>query len=411
MVDILYQLILDYAMTGVLLISGPQSSGKSSLVESLVSNFPNCVKIDREKIISDADNVFFGEFFQKAESLTGKNVNSFLTLSTLDNGQFNNETSALLSTLQKECYQYYTNNRIAFLTTIFKEYNQLINNNIQNNLNTIIDEGLIYSDEDYELFKECLGANGVDTKRILIFNTINETLAKCDIRNKKFLTKLDQYKDLETTIKAMEQEEAETSYSTSSYRFPTTIMKYYKRYYDFKNNRNDTDLVLDEIDFDDLGGTIDKINILQSELLERIGSGKNNLLDKESVLQEIYDGSEIVYVTSKAKYNKIIYSRKIESLDSLSNKNFVRDLYGEELSLWLNINDTFHEEELMDLLLQIGSSDKDKAYDETMQKPHNQVLLDNPEHDAENNILGQDSGVNDENLFLGDLPNSNLNYE
>ncbi|MCP5378783.1 MAG: hypothetical protein H6910_06690 [Rickettsiaceae bacterium] len=341
----------------ILVINGPRSSGKSTLTLKLLESFSNFATVNRNLIIHEVANEIFGDFFIEATFITKQPITSFLHLNSINPESLVVGKKEEFLALQKKLNCAILQRNHQFLSSIFLKYYSEIKKIIASGTNVIIDEGLIHSNEEYDLFKKCCG-DYINIKNILLFNTISETLDKCLARNSKFLELLSFHESLEKSITEALKEENSKGSSISSYRFPIKTLKSYKEFYCFNVNKIPQKIILDEISKEDMRFLLVKIHNEEIKLLQAFNKNitliPKTYMNVEQELDKIFVNSNIVYISSKIKSDFIIRSAKIKTLNLLDDVNFLNDLL-QEVICWINVNDCYNQDNAEYQLLGVES--------------------------------------------------------
>ena len=329
----------------VLLVSGPPSSGKTTLVFKMIEKFPVCQTINRKKIHYDScfkiGEIFFGNIFKEIKEIIGKEITHFFQLNAIkleDIEDSKSDDFVKIKEKMKKIFKSDEYNEYA-LMTIFTAYYEESKKYIFAGYNLILDEVLLNTEKSYEIFCYCFNYYPM-VKRMLLFNTVEELLKKCIARNNDFLAFSSQYTDLKSLYSASEKLEMETGNSSLAYRFPTEIMRYYKEFYDFKLKLNTYDIVLEQTSQDRLKFVINEMNEAQLYLITELKRFKSSwpieYLNTNKEIYKIFEDSvnQQVYITTKLNYDYVLRSSKIENLKLLDDKNFLIKFLGKVL-LWL----------------------------------------------------------------------------
>ena len=328
----------------ILLINGPESSGKSTLVFKLIENFSNCAILNRQKIVSDIENQeeFFLPFFQKASLISGQKTNSFSALESIKIDSLTIQEQAELQITKSACYNYDQEVQERFLIAIFTEYYKQIKQYIFSGVNIILDESWVKSDSDYEIFKKCLGENDSGIKRVLIYNRMEEILHKCNIRNDKFKSIISDCGTVGKAIEIMEDKELQEGHSNMSYRFPSKIIESYLKFYKFQSPMIlDSTHHIDEITKESMETVLLKIKEADLDMFNTFGKlPDTSNIDVKSILSEIFSNNEQTRIIPQFFFDDIIYASKITDIHKLNDPKFLEELLGNDIACWLNISTT-----------------------------------------------------------------------
>ena len=331
----------------ILLICGPQSSGKTTLVYKIIEKVPNSYSINRkalsESITYIIDDIFFSELFKQAAYITGREIKNGHQLHSIKYEEIQDlSCRSQIKDLQLKFLEIISTQSFyqTYLVKLFSAYFNEIKQYIFSGANIIIDEGLINSEEAFSIFHySCNYYSGI--KKVLLFSSIHDTYTKCMIRNKKFVALLDRYSDEVDINATMHRIEIDSGGSSDIYRRPKSIIRNYKEYYDFKTHISVNDVVLEEITKKDTQLIFFKIAIEQLKLLGLLSykglveTTTKDRVDIQKELDEIFKGYERVYLVSKISFDYVIDSSVITDLSLLSNTEYVRFLLKDILP-WFN---------------------------------------------------------------------------
>lgn len=321
----------------ILLLSGPESSGKTTLMLKIIDKFPNWKTINRKKIaqeVFDSEKIqsFFFNYLAEVSNITGKHIITLEQLYQINDEGLTSSYKIRIKKIKNEIAAITTAEyfRDIFLTQIFLAYYDALKQYIFAGDNVIIDEVLVSSEREYGIFRYY--CNYPNIKRMLLFNTMSEILEKCIIRNNKFLTLLNEHLNIDDFIASQKKMERETGSSSSTCRMPGDIIKAYKRYYHFKVIPVNNDIILEETTLDTLQSVICRIAKQQLSLIKNLVKKgyiidiTENLVDVSKELQEIFGTAKKAYVISKTTFEYIIKAPGVTELTELDNVEFLQNL-------------------------------------------------------------------------------------
>ena len=225
----------------VLLVIGPQCSGKSTFVSHFLKTNSNFTTINRKKIIDkinmEVNETFLASILEKIEDITGKKVGSLHELNLLNLEKLNKEQKTLFLKFRGELINIVSSNTFDefVMHAVFKAYYQEGKKYIEIEKNLILDESLINSERSFNMFKTCF-ENYPYIKRILIFNTLEDLFQKCLVRNDKFFELMQQTKSIDKAFEELKLKEIESGSSDSSYRSIKSIIANYRKFYEFNHD-------------------------------------------------------------------------------------------------------------------------------------------------------------------------------
>ncbi len=321
----------------ILLLSGPESSGKTTLMLKIIDKFPNWKTINHKKIaqeVFDSEKIqsFFFNYLAEISNITGKHIITLEQLYQINDEGLTSSYKIRIKKIKNEIAAITTAEyfRDIFLTQIFLAYYDALKQYIFAGDNVIIDEVLVSSEREYGIFRYY--CNYPNIKRMLLFNTMSEILEKCIIRNNKFLTLLNEHLNIDDFIASQKKMERETGSSSSTCRMPGDIIKAYKRYYHFKVIPVNNDIILEETTLDTLQSVICRIAKQQLSLIKNLVKKgyiidiAENLVDVSKELQEIFGTAKKAYVISKTTFEYIIKAPGVTELTELDNAEFLQNL-------------------------------------------------------------------------------------
>jgi GTPase SAR1 family protein len=330
----------------VLLIVGPPSSGKTTLVLKLLEFIPNLFTINRKELlfkhipnlISKAEQVFCNELLKEASELFEKPINNSLELYYLKpeelKEKYKREALAELKSKFKKIASSEKFDHFV-LHGLFTEYYNELKEYIFSGRNVIIDEGIISSQASLDIFRNCCN-NYSGIRTALLFNTPEDTLKKCVIRNNKFAELLEKFHGVENIKQTIERTTVESGNSSEIYRVPNSLIDDYIKYYDFKPDINEYDTVLGKISKQELETLYYQI-ILEHLKLIGLLNYKNyertlekGLKDRKKEIDKIMQNSELVYIVSKVKHDYYINTSDTMNISLLYDSNSLKDIL-----LWL----------------------------------------------------------------------------
>ena len=326
----------------IILITGPQSSGKTSLTHSLVKTIPNLYTINRKAIsfnlVPELDKLFFNDILSEARKLTGKELKDGYELLQLRNIDIDasviNEVN-LLKNQQQEILTSKKFNQTYFILS-FEAYYVEIKKYIFSGYHVVLDESFINSDKMDSMFRYCCDYYP-NIKRILLFDTIEGIYNKNVIRNTKFaevLSKENYKKSIDQVIKEIE---INNGGSAEIYRLPESILKDYKEYYTFKTKVTDGDIVLGEITKKELLSIINKISIEQLKISGLLGyrgyAVKRDFIEVNEEAEKILAGSSKAYIISKTNPDHVINGSIIPATTLLNNLFFIANLLNSTIQI------------------------------------------------------------------------------
>jgi len=331
----------------ILLVSGPTSSGKTTLVFKIAEKLTAFKTFNRKilhgKIDPEVNKVFFETLFEKITLITGKkvtNINQLYEINPEDVSILNRDQ---LKALKDQAITISEGPEFKdfVLKLIFYSYYDEIKKYIFSGENIIIDEVLVDSDRSYSLFVFCFNYYP-HIRRVLLFDTVEGTLEKCNIRNIKALELLEQSQSIEDFKQKLKKLELESGSSEACYRFPKLVFESYKEYYAFTDNTSNDKIILGNTTYRKITSTIFEIAQEHLKLLKILGKRgyiidmSKHLINVEEELEKL-PKKEIIYITSKSHFQYLIKASSITELTLLDNPNFLKYLLRDILP-WLDGN-------------------------------------------------------------------------
>lgn len=330
----------------ILLIVGPQSSGKSTLISAMLEKLPICRTINRKKIISEVNEKSNRDYLRsillKIKEITGKEINNLnqFYLINEDEIDFNKKRTFaeskkdLLKTISSEKFNSYTR------TNIFQAYALEFSSFLLSGFTVIIDETEINSDINYEKFYFYFKDTCI--KKALIFNTLEQLLQKYIERNNSFLRLLESQKNIEEFLTLLNDQEKESGNSRFTYRPLNGILDNYKKYFIFSPNcPNSKKPVLQVLHRSEMSRVLVKIIEWDQEFQRKLKKWdffrrrfSAVPLKVDFLIESLLGDSEKVYIESKLDFDYVIESQfepfcTSEHLVEHLPKNLVHWLKGE----------------------------------------------------------------------------------
>lgn len=331
----------------VLLVNGPISSGKTSLVFKIVEKLPFFKTINRKllahKVDEELNKIFFKDFFERVHLITGKKVTNLIQLYQIKSEDL---SLPIRNQLQELKYQVKAiSEGVEFndfaLKKLFYLYYDEIKKYIFSGENVIIDGSEVESDRSYSLFIWCFNYYP-HIKRVILFDTIQGTLEKSNIRNIKYLRLLEQSQSIEGSIQKLKEIELETGGSQNTCRLPKIVFESYKKYYAFSSTIKDK-FVLEKTTNKKIISIILEVEREQLDLLKKLISyGYVMDISKDLInLQEEFKKipkKETIYITSRSHFDYLIKTSSFTELSLLDNPDFLKHLL-QDILPWLSFVD------------------------------------------------------------------------
>lgn len=340
----------------ILVFTGPQSSGKTTLMNALLDcKLFNFVTITRKKIISESKKYFeqkyFKEAFEKAEMITKKKIEISDQLDEINSNLSYNEQQTL-ELIKKDINTKVRENFSLFLAINFDNYYIEIKKYIYSGYNVIIDETM--SDPAiYHIFRYCCGEySGI--KRILLYDSLEGILNKCIVRNEKFVNLLSSVENVSHFKEQIKEKVISSNDSGIDLRNPAYIIEVYNSFYDFVEVvKSYPKFKLDNIKRNNLLEILNRMAEEQISLDENLKNKayKNTEIKKidiETEATKILKNYEEVAVVPKFWIDFVIQMSKVTHLNLLKDSNFLLDLLG-DIKVWIQNElplKNFDEEEI-----------------------------------------------------------------
>lgn len=215
--------------TIIILLSGQQSSGKSTLVQKLVKIEPTFKTLNRKQFLYNvrekAIEKFLRNKFQYAENTFGVKIKSFSDVDRNSGSnpellEFKKEVDAVAD--GQEFRQF-------FLNHLFESYAKYITKHCNGTDIYIIDEASIVSDEDFKIFNHYFSEYTV--LRAHLSAPLEVILKNCITRNNKFFLMIQELTSITDIDKYLEKKELQLGNSVCSWRNPNDILGSFKRIY------------------------------------------------------------------------------------------------------------------------------------------------------------------------------------
>ena len=319
----------------VIVLTGPKSSGKTSLMKALIkSEIINFVTISKKRIVMES-MISIGEKEDLKDLINTANqlLNRKVSLFALYYFDYPALPSELISKIKETADTYFEE----FLSILYTNYIANIRRYTDLGQNVIIDDTLLY----FRFDKFYNYRNGLEIKRLLLYDSMEGLLRKCNIRNEKFIRLLQQADNIEEFQANLAAKEAESNDSGSSLRDPIDIIKDYTDFYRFEKSTNSKEVILDQITHSEMNKYIDIIYETQEELEEILKENKypidSHHKEKKyykSLVEEYFEEEEMCFILPKFKTDFIQMAKQISNIGLLGNRQFLLYFF-KDIKNWL----------------------------------------------------------------------------
>ena len=213
-------------MGKIIILTGPQSSGKTSLLSAVINfKMMNFFTIPRKQImmksiISLGEKECFKDLMDEISVVMNRRVSLFEA--AISDHLFEIELRHNIKRCLKE-------HAAELDYMIYASYAEESRKLINSGHNVIIDDTLLYF--DFDKFRYHISA--LEVRIVLLYDNLEGLLSKCSIRNEKFLQALQQVEDVKKFQMASIKKDFESNDSRESLRFPIAIVKDYMAFYKF----------------------------------------------------------------------------------------------------------------------------------------------------------------------------------
>jgi dephospho-CoA kinase len=301
----------------VLILCGPASSGKTTLSSIIADQLDNIVRFkERKKILYNVEYTeLFGKALLEASTICSSELSStsdLLTFPTtqlpaVDQERFLRIREDVLAKLNSEEFTHY------FLSRVFSEYFSEIKKYIYSGVNVIIDESFVNSEETLNIFKHSF-SDYPHIRTVLLFNDMDDTLIKCQSRNKNFLIALNKTKNVTTFKQELQKAELDSGGSATTLRMPGTIIGDHTYFYNYQTSIAQKDTVLKSLTPTHIESSLRKIVTEQFKLLGLLTYYKyfltfrlQDLISLEEIRDHfIQNTQDPVFITPTMKYDYVI---------------------------------------------------------------------------------------------------------
>lgn len=331
----------------ILIIHGPSSSGKSTLLFAILKRFPNCVTINRKKIQSASKIIvtkfFFTALLKEASLIIGREISSLSMLYTLGSQEIPKHRIAEFNSIKRQIKQILATEQFKkySLQILFSSYYEESKQVIFSGYNLLIDETLLDDELSYEIFCSCYNFYP-KIKSLILFNTLDDLLEKYITRNNKFISFSQQHTNNTDLLVALSSIEVTTGASSLTYRAPVEILGNYRKFYDFTPTLCTNNIPLARITRDELFVLINRINEQQLRLIQILDKFDvklpvtQNYINPLQVINEIFATTSSVYILSKRKYDFVVHSSQLQNLTLLSENMAIMTKFLASVLEWLD---------------------------------------------------------------------------
>jgi hypothetical protein len=304
----------------VLIITGPESAGKTTFVATVLARYSNWYTINRKKHLKDAlrspeiINEFLGDVIKDVEKISGQKIRYLSELNFEKIGHLDVTSKKILTELVGTAVSISMTPafRERVLLKAYKGYYREIMPIVTAGGNVIIDDStFIESPRIFTIFKEAM--RGYPHVRLaLLKNTLASTFANCQQRNRKYKEVASPLATYQEANEVAQKRELESGGSSSSFRLPKSILQNYHQLYYFKTSVNMNDIVVEILTRKNLQATITAIAIEHDAMVYFLRS-KGFIVDDVTAefdvateLQSIIANAPLVYVVCKSKPDYIV---------------------------------------------------------------------------------------------------------
>jgi nicotinamide riboside kinase len=344
----------------ILLLTGPSSSGKTTLLSKFLKTIPNLYTINRKvqlyEVNTEVDKLFFSGLLSEVSDILGQRINGKQlyelriddTHSSLRGQDLKILHNKFLAIIKSEFFIR------TYSGMLFTKYYNEIKKHIFAGNNIVIDDSSLYSKEYYDQFKFCC-ANYPNIRRVLLFTTIEDTLKNCVTRNDKFAIKLSTYPLNRTLDEIIKEQEITSGGSSDCYRLPKSIIQNYKDDYKISPYIKNSTIVLASSMKDELESVFYKVSIEQFRILGLLAYRgiiiKRDYVEIEKEINRIFLGNPKVYFISTENFDYILETAKIFNLSGME---LLVQL--DEILEWFNVNLALYSSNPQTLTISGGST-------------------------------------------------------
>lgn len=305
----------------VLLILGPQGSGKSTMVSAVLEVYPLCRTINRKEIMNEVNlEVCRGMLdvpLSEIQRITGKEVTNLDQLHLIKQddievsereGFAKNKADVLKIISSKEFDDF-------VLEVVFKNYRKAADVYLSENMSVIIDEAEIYSEEKYQKFYA--NFSGVDVKNGILFNSLDDLLEKYKKRNYDFIKLLKEHRDLDTFLRFLGLQEREKGDSRLNYRPVSRILNNYQKFFVFSPTKPISKKRLDKISRFEMSEFLKKVIKIDDDIQEEVKEWEEFFIKRyprasieiDPILNSIFRNAQEVHILCGIEFDYLIKSR------------------------------------------------------------------------------------------------------
>jgi len=371
----------------VIVLTGPKSSGKTSLMHALIkSGIMHFVTISKklivmESMISFGEKEYLRDLINEVSQIFNRKVTLFELFKV--NYPIAVELIRNIQEIADSHYEEYT-------SILYINYIREIKKFTDSGRNVIIDDTFL----NFGFGKFSDYGSGIAIKKLLLYDNLEGLLSKSNIRNGKFIRLLQQADDIERFQVDLAAKETELNESGFSLRYPADIIKDYTDFYKFKTNINSEEVALDKITQPEISRLISIIYETQAALEKTLKDSRypntyqhREKMHYELLIRESFKDNDMCFVVPKLNIDFVQMAQQISSIELLKNREFLLYFF-RDIKYWIedntNISIIFQEWALWSkcygkvlVINGVSSSGKTTLSKTLMKLGFNHISLDN----------------------------------
>ena len=318
----------------VILIIGPSSSGKSTFVNEYFKQITQVELIPRKEIFSTIQDIVTNQFMlqllNQIQIICGLKITNIHDLNLVKTNDMPDSKRDIFLSIKKKIHALSKSKELdTFIKhKVFQRYAQYAEKCLNRGKDIIIDESLINSNQDIDIFKQYFD-HRFTVVNVLLYNSLYQLFQKHLIRNDKFFHNNPQGASDPDPFNSMLKVERCKGHSSSSFRNLNDLFYEYCKFYDIlPKPLNVNDNYIEKLDYEDIHRLIGYVEIAykkSKEKLECLGYSpdeKSSPFYIPEALLKIVNKKVSGYVLSKVNYDCLL--RIDERIDPIELGNFAK---------------------------------------------------------------------------------------
>lgn len=318
----------------VILIIGPSSSGKSTFVNEYFKQTTQVELMPRKEILSIIEDIVTNQFMLKLlnqiQIICGLKITNLHELNLVKTNDMPDSKRDIFLSIKRKIHAISKSKELdTFIKhKVFQRYVQYAEQCLNRGKDIIIDESLIKSNQDMEIFKQYFD-HRFTVINVLLYNSLYQLFQKYLIRNNKFFyNNVNGVGDPDQFSSMLKKEQCK-GHSSSSFRNLNDIFYEYCQFYDILSKPlNVNDNYIEKLDYEDIHRLIGYVKIAYKKSKEKLECIDYSPDEKISpffipeALLKIVNEKVSGYVLSKVNYDFLLSID--ERIDKIELENFAK---------------------------------------------------------------------------------------